>query len=79
MSEMTEKSPVTPVDTAMDERRGTERTDRRKISRSGRRATDPRANWRPVAWLFAEYAAYLSIRSLPSTVQRFFQRSPENA
>jgi hypothetical protein len=78
MSEMTEKSPVTPVNTALDERRGTERTDRRKISRSGRRATDPRINWSRVAWLFAASAAYQSIRSLPSTVRRFFRRSPEN-
>jgi hypothetical protein len=45
------------------------RTDRRKNSRSGRRATDPRSNWRKVAWLFAAYAVYLSIRSLPSTVK----------
>jgi len=41
-------------------------------SRSGRRTTDPHVNWRRVAWLFAAYAIYLSVRSLPSTVWSFF-------
>jgi hypothetical protein len=78
LSEVTEKNPVTLVDTVMNERRGTERTDRRKNSRNGRRGTDPRVNWRRLAWLFAAYAVYLSIRSLPSAVRRFLDRSPEN-
>ena len=45
-------------------------TDRRRHSRSGRRAGDPHSNWRRIAWLFAAYATYLSVRSLTSTVQR---------
>ena len=53
------------------------RTDRRKNSRSGRRATDPRSNWRKVAWLFAAYAVYLSIRSLPSTVKTAVPKTVE--
>jgi hypothetical protein len=50
--------------------------DRRKNSRSGRRATDPRFNWRRAAWRFAAYALYLSARSLPASVKKFFVRSP---
>jgi hypothetical protein len=50
-------------------------TDRRKNSRSGRRKTDPHTNWRRIAWLFAVYAAYLSVRSLPATVKNFFRRT----
>ncbi len=62
-------------DTAVvTDRRTTQRTDRRKHSRSGRRATDPQTNWRRVAWLFAAYAAYLSIRSLPANVKNLFKR-----
>jgi hypothetical protein len=58
------------------ERRGATRTDRRKNSRSGRRTSDPRVNWRRLAWLFAGYALYLSARSLPATVKKkIFQRS----
>jgi hypothetical protein len=56
--------------TAIPERRGAPRGDRRKNSRSGRRAGDPRTNWRRLAWLFAAYAAYLSIRSLTATMKR---------
>ena len=56
--------------TAIPERRGAPRGDRRKNSRSGRRATDPHTNWRRLAWLFAAYAAYLSIRSLSATMKR---------
>ena len=56
--------------TAIPERRGAPRGDRRKNSRSGRRATDPHTNWRRLAWLFAAYAAYLSIRSLTATMKR---------
>jgi hypothetical protein len=60
-----------------DRRGATPRTDRRKQSRSGRRANDPRVNWRRLAWLFAGYALYLSARSLPATVKnKIFRRSP---
>jgi len=55
--------------TPTPDRRVDARTDRRKHSRSGRRANDPRFNWRRVAWLFAGYAIYLSIRSLPATLR----------
>jgi hypothetical protein len=58
------------------ERRGAARTDRRKRSRSGRRSHDPHFNWQRLAWLFAGYAIFLSIRSLPATLrQRFFSRT----
>jgi hypothetical protein len=62
--------------------------DRRKNSRSGRRAADPHTNWRRLAWLFAAYAAFLSLRSLPlamknsvldrvrAAVQKLFRREP---
>jgi len=49
--------------------------DRRKRSRSGRRASDPHVNWRRLAWLFAAYALYLSVRSLPDTVRNLFKRT----
>jgi hypothetical protein len=52
--------------------------DRRKRSRSGRRGSDPHVNWRRIAWLFAAYAAYLSVRSLPSTVRNLFKRTTTN-
>lgn len=65
------------------DRRARARSDRRKNSRSGRRAHDPHTNWRRIAWLFAAYAAYLSVRalpeavkSLPSTVRKWFGREP---
>ena len=47
--------------------------DRRKRSRSGRRTSDPHVNWRRIAWLFAAYALYLSVRSLPETVRNLFK------
>jgi hypothetical protein len=56
------------------ERRSDERHDRRRRPRGGRRTGDPRVNWRRIAWLFAGYAAYLSIRSLPGTIRRLFAR-----
>jgi hypothetical protein len=60
----------------MPERRTAVRTDRRKYSRSGRRDDDPHVNWRRWAWLFAAYALFMSIRSLPSTVKKkLFDRS----
>jgi len=49
--------------------------DRRKRSRSGRRTSDPHVNWRRIAWLFAAYALYLSVRSLPETVRNLFGRT----
>jgi hypothetical protein len=58
----------------MPERRAAERSDRRKHSRSGRRAADPRTNWWRLAWLFGAYAVYLSIRSLPATMKMFITR-----
>jgi hypothetical protein len=50
--------------------------DRRKQSRSGRRASDPNVgwHWRRIAWLFAAYAAYISVRSLPQTLRKYFAR-----
>jgi len=54
--------------------------DRRKNSRSGRRTSDPRGEWRwrRIAWLFAAYAAYLSVRSLPETLKKYLaRRTPE--
>src|SRR5207248_582651 len=56
------------------ERRRSEQPDRRKNSRSGRRAKDPHVNWRRLAWLFAVYATFLSIRSLPSALRRRWKR-----
>jgi len=56
------------------ERRQPDRHDRRRNSRSGRRATDPRTNWRRLAWLFAAYAVYVSIRSLPGSVKTLTNR-----
>jgi len=50
-------------------RRAQARSDRRQHARSGRRAIDPQFNWRRIAWLFAGYAIYLSIRSLPHTLR----------
>jgi hypothetical protein len=50
------------------------RGDRRAHSRSGRRRSDPRTNWRRVAWLFAAYAVYLSFRSLSATVSRLWRQ-----
>jgi len=58
------------------ERRYASGGDRRRRSRSGRRASDPRVNWRRLAWLFAAYAVYVSVRSLPATVRKIFQRTP---
>ena len=48
--------------------------DRRKNPRSGRRDGDPRVNWRRLAWLFAAYAVYVSVRSLPATVKQILAR-----
>jgi hypothetical protein len=56
------------------ERRASPRTDRRKHSRGGRRTSDPHVNWRRLTWLFAAYALYLSVRTLPASVWRFFKR-----
>jgi len=55
--------------------------DRRRKSRSGRRTSDPHLgwHWRRLAWLFAAYAIYLSMRSLPATVKKRLQRQREAA
>ena len=60
---------------AGNERRGVVRNDRRKHSRSGRRTSDPHTNWQRIAWLFAAYALYLSVRALPATVKNLFKRT----
>jgi hypothetical protein len=62
-------SPAPPV-----ERRSPDRPDRRKHSRSGRRAQDPHTSWRRVYLLFGAYAVYLSLRKLPSTFRRLLRR-----
>jgi hypothetical protein len=36
-------------------------------------------NWRRVAWLFAAYALYLSIRKFPATVKRLLKREDTRA
>jgi len=59
---------------SIPERRTPERRDRRKQSRSGRRASDPHTNWRRVGWLFATYGIYLSFRSLPASIKKFFMK-----
>jgi hypothetical protein len=62
--------------TPTPDRRGDIRSDRRKHSRSGRRSRDPQYHWRRLAWLFAGYAIYLSIRTLPATLrQKLFSRT----
>jgi hypothetical protein len=62
--------------TVRNDRRGVS-FDRRKKSRGGRRTTDPRTawRWRRLAWLFGAYAVYWSVRALPSTVKRYFNRT----
>jgi len=67
-------SSVTDSSTPTTERRANPRTDRRQQSRGGRRTSDPRVNWRRIAWLFAAYATYLSLRALPASAWRFFKR-----
>jgi hypothetical protein len=58
------------------ERRTSARGDRRKHSRSGRRAHDPHNSWRRVYLLFGAYAVYLSVRKLPATIRRLWRRQP---
>jgi hypothetical protein len=48
--------------------------DRRRHSRNGRRRRDPHTAWRRAAMLFGLYAAYLSVRSIPNTMRRFWRR-----
>jgi hypothetical protein len=57
------------------ERRRAARSDRRKHSRSGRRAGDPHTSWRRLAWLFAAYAALLSLRSVPASIRRLWRKT----
>ncbi|HMF99085.1 MAG TPA: hypothetical protein VKE96_32515 [Vicinamibacterales bacterium] len=61
---------VVETTSQIPERRGTPSGDRRSNPRSGRRAADPHTNWRRIAWLFAAYATFLSIRSLPAAMTR---------
>jgi hypothetical protein len=70
-----DRSDVAETRVSSFERRRGASGDRRKNSRSGRRDGDPRVNWRRIAWLFAAYAVYVSVRSLPATVQQIFTRS----
>ena len=67
------------------ERRAEGRVDRRRISRSGRRTSDPHVNWRRLTWLFAVYVlakplaakldqANLKIHYVPSDM---FKKMPE--
>jgi hypothetical protein len=71
---------VTPVaNFGTNERRAAGRGDRRKQSRNGRRSDDPRGGWRQLAWLFAAYAAYLSVRSIPEKLRHFFGRYVKHA
>ena len=52
--------------------------ERRRHSRSGRRSDDPHVSewhWRRVAFLFGAYVTLVGLRSLPQTVQRWFERS----
>ena len=65
---------IVTTETPAAERRLPERGDRRRNSRSGRRKADPRTSWRRVAWLFALYAAYLSVRSFPRAVRQLWNR-----
>jgi hypothetical protein len=62
------------TETPAVERRLPGRADRRRNSRSGRRKEDPHTNWRRVAWLFALYAGFLSIRSIPAAIRRLWYR-----
>jgi hypothetical protein len=56
------------------ERRSPGRRDRRKHSRSGRRAQDPHTSWGRVYLLFGAYALYLTVRKLPSSLRRLLRR-----
>jgi hypothetical protein len=33
-------------------------------------------HWRRLAWLFAAYALFVSLRSLPASVKQYLQRQP---
>jgi hypothetical protein len=64
------------LEKAVSTERRTDGADRRRNSRGGRRSNDPHTNWRwrRLAWLFAAYAVYVSVRSLPATVKDYFTR-----
>jgi len=68
--------PGVTTETPAADRRLPGRADRRRNSRSGRRKADPHTSWRRVAWLFALYAVYLSVRSVPGALRRFWRRPP---
>jgi hypothetical protein len=55
------------------DRRRSGSSDRRQHPRNGRRKTDPHVDWRRIAWLFGAYAVYMSVRSLPAHVWKFFK------
>src|SRR3954452_17936101 len=61
---------VPETTTAVPERRGAPRGDRRKNSRSGGPSGDPPTNWRRLSWLSAAYATYLRIRPVRATIWR---------
>jgi len=56
-----------------------DRADRRYF----KRVVEPLLNdphvewhWRRLAWLFAAYALFVSVRSLPASVKQYLQRQP---
>jgi hypothetical protein len=63
------------MQTSSSDRR-TDGSDRRRNSRGGRRTSDPHTDWRwrRLAWLFAAYAVFVSLRSLPDAVKNYFKR-----
>ena len=58
------------------ERRHQGQIDRRRRSRSGRRAQDPPSYWQRVAWVFTAYLAYLAVRAVPAAVRKLWHRTP---
>jgi len=66
--------PVRASENARNERRDAGNTDRRKHSRSGRRAGDPHTTrrWQRLAWVCAAYGAFIGLRFIPSAIRRLF-------
>ena len=56
-----------------EDRRAPGRIDRRQRTRNGRRKQDPRRRWHVLALWFGAYGAYLSLRTLPSVLRRYFR------